>query len=140
MRHDMGRVIIERPRVGGGRARFARGQDSENVSGSAPMRPRGHDRKELTNLWGPLRRFLRSHVGRPWNKVWSEICEYADARSVVGTHLRAHVHDLVETRPIMQGKAAYSRAGRPLVNCFYVNPRTRLLCRSLEPGRRGPVA
>jgi len=140
VRHDMGRVIIERPRVGGGRARFARGQDSENVSGSAPMRPRGHDRKELTDLWGPLRRFLRSNVGRPWNKVWSEICEHADARSVVGTHLRAHVHDLVETRPIMQGKAAYSRAGRPLVNCFYVNPRTRLLCRSLEPGRRGPVA
>lgn len=131
MRPDMAKVIIERPRVGGRWARLPRERlDVENGGGNRPMRPRGADRKDPTDLWGPLRRFLRAHVGRPWNKVWSEICEQADSRRVIGMHLRGHVHDLVETRPIMHGTTAYSSAGRRLGKAFYVNPRTGLLCRS----------
>jgi hypothetical protein len=134
MRRDMARVIIERPRAGGGPVRDGRRQlDLESVSGRAPMKPIGRERKSQTDLWGPLRRFIRANVGRPWNKVWSEICEHAGARRVIGMHLRAHVRDLVETRPIMRGKTAYSSTGRPLGQSFYVDPRTGLLCR---PRRR----
>ena len=130
MRRDMAKVIIERPRIGGGPPRPRRKVNGEDTSAFAPMKPPFRDQKNPTDLWGPLRRFLRSQVGRPWNKVWSEISEHTDMRSVVGLHLRRHVHDLVETRPIMRGKAAYDRAGRPLRDGLYVNPRTGLLCRS----------
>jgi hypothetical protein len=130
MRRDMARVIIERPRDGGAPARAPRTRvDFEDVSERAPMKPRPMDRKSQTDLWGPLRRFLRANVGRPWNTVWSEICEQADHRSVAGMHLRGHVHDLVETRPMMRGKTAYSSTGRQLGRGFYVDPRTGLLCR-----------
>jgi hypothetical protein len=131
MRRDMGRVIIERPRTGDGRVRAPRRPlDFETVSGREPMKPSAWDRKSQTDLWGPLQRFIRAQVGRPWDKVWSEVCEHADTRSVVGRHLRGHVHDLVETRPIMRGKSAYNRAGQRLGRSFYVDPRTGLLCRT----------
>ena len=131
MRADMRRVIVERPRVDNWRARRRRRlPDFESVGGHEPMKPMPADRKSQTDLWGPLRRFIGGNVGRPWNKVWSEICEYADHRGVLGMHLRGHVHDLVETRPLMQGKRAYSRSGRALGWGFYVDPRTGLLCRS----------
>jgi hypothetical protein len=127
MRRDMGRVIIERPRFGHGRVRPRRPLDFETVSGREPMKPNPADRKSQTDLWGPLRRFIGAQVGRPWDKVWSEICEHADTRSVVGMHLRGHVHDLVETRPMMRGKIAYNSVGQRLAQSFYVDPRTGLL-------------
>jgi hypothetical protein len=130
MRSDMGKVIIERPRVGGRPARRPRrALDFESASGRAPMKPMG-ERRSQTDLWGPLRRFIAGNVGRPWNTVWSEICGQADSRAVVGMHLRRHVHDLVETRPIMAGRAAYGRDGRPLRMTFYVDPRSGLLRRA----------
>jgi hypothetical protein len=43
----------------------------------------------------PLRRWLRSNVGRPWAKVYSELCQRYDARTVKGWHLRDHVRSEV---------------------------------------------
>jgi len=58
----------------------------------------GRGSKAFTDHLGPAERFLHKRVGRPWNDVWSEICEHADNRSVDGEHLRIHVkRDLVET-------------------------------------------
>ena len=137
MRRDMGKVIIERPRIGGERVRGPRTpRDVEDVGGRAPMKPMHAERKTQTDLWGPLRRFLGANVGRPWSKVWSEICEQADHRSVIGLHLRGHIHDLVETRPMMRGKIPASRIGGHLGTRFYVDPRTGLLCRRPRDRRR----
>ena len=33
-------------------------------------------------MLGPLRRYLRKQVGRPWDKVWSEITVTLDSRSL----------------------------------------------------------
>jgi hypothetical protein len=137
MRRDMGKVIIERPRIGGERVRGPRTRrDVGDVGGRAAMKPVRAERKIQTDLWGPLRRFVAANVGRPWSNVWSEICERADHRSVVGWHLRAHIHDLVETRPMMRGKIPVSRIGRDLWKSFYVDPRTGLLCRWPRDRRR----
>jgi hypothetical protein len=39
----------------------------------------------------PLLNYLKSNVGRPWSKVYAEICAVADARSFEGKHLREHI-------------------------------------------------
>jgi hypothetical protein len=45
----------------------------------------------------PLERWLRSNVGRPWDAVYSEICEVLPADSVVKKHVRDHLGDFVLT-------------------------------------------
>lgn len=39
----------------------------------------------------PLYNFLKSNLGRPWAKVYAEICAVADQRSFAGKHLREHI-------------------------------------------------
>lgn len=39
----------------------------------------------------PLYNFLKENIGRPWAKVYAEICAVADARSFAGKHLREHI-------------------------------------------------
>lgn len=39
----------------------------------------------------PLQRWLRSNVGRPWRKVFRELCERHDVRTTKGWHLRDHL-------------------------------------------------
>jgi hypothetical protein len=48
----------------------------------------------------PLRRWLRSHVGRPWSKVFQESCERFDVRTMKGWHLRGHLRSYVETEKL----------------------------------------
>lgn len=45
----------------------------------------------LSPLWG----FLKKNAGRPWDEVYSEICQHADNRSIRGYHVREHVQDYV---------------------------------------------
>jgi hypothetical protein len=55
-------------------------------------------RKGLTDLLGPLRRWLQSQVGRAWNDVYSEIartmgrCGSWGVRHILSTHLDVAVH------------------------------------------------
>lgn len=44
----------------------------------------------------PLKKYLRKNVGRPFNKIWAEVCEVADNRSIRGFHLRQHLAWLVD--------------------------------------------
>ncbi len=49
---------------------------------------------------GPARRFLRSQVGRPWNKVRSELFKRFDTRTTAGRHiLFDHLLKEVESPP-----------------------------------------
>lgn len=50
---------------------------------------------EFGDRLGPLWDYLKKHAGRPWNEVWSEICEHADIREIRGYHLREHVQQYV---------------------------------------------
>ena len=51
----------------------------------------GYDTKELSDLINPLRRYLRSCIGRPWAEVHSELSRKLDRRSVAGSHIWDHV-------------------------------------------------
>src|SRR5436190_1361811 len=99
MREDMAKVIVERPRLGGGasfpRPRW-RGDEMENLPRCQGMkRAWAADSKSLNENLAPLRRFLESNVGRPWNKVFSEICQQMNMNSAVQLHIWQHVEQYV---------------------------------------------
>ena len=54
-----------------------------------------YDRKYFGENLNPLARFIRSNVGRPWNKVYSEICEHCNPSGAVSGHIFDHIWDLV---------------------------------------------
>ena len=100
MREDMSKVVVERPRWGhslpSSKTRLRiRHYDPEKdyedlpkrVSGSRSKYIHAGDIKSFTDLLSPLRRFLRTNVGRPWDKVYSEMRENLDDRKVTGRHV-----------------------------------------------------
>ena len=78
----------------------------------------------LNEHLGPLRRYLDSQVGRPWDKVFSEICAHIDRSSAVQDHVRDHVEDYVTVHVILidgvlcHGEGGYSY-GKPLSQMHY---------------------
>jgi hypothetical protein len=91
MRSDMAKVIVERPRKKGRAWRKPKGflrEQQKLFEEGLPFREgikrcwQGHT-KYLNEHLGPLRRYLDSQVGRPWNKVFSEICTHINRNSAV---------------------------------------------------------
>lgn len=140
MRYDMHKVVIERARSGARESyRNIRSRTkSEDWPDKQGMRRPYADTKEFSDLLGPLKGFLISRVGRPWNGVYSEIRERISPRSTVQIHILGHIDHMVATRLI-------ERDGKFIVQGpywthemfpgdLYVNPRTGVLCRA--PQRR----
>jgi hypothetical protein len=108
--------------------------------GSEPSayRQYGWNAKEFSDVLGPLRRYLRKQVGRPWDKIWSEIALTLDSRSLTGQHIFEHIRWEVEQEAWIgdDGRLYHKRRGDAvvLVSGLYVHPVTRLLC--YKPERR----
>ncbi len=155
MRSDMSKVIVERPRRGGGRDRKRRPAREFDDMPSKQSMKRGHtDLKDLNENLAPLKRYLHKNVGRPWDKVFSEICENIRVDNTVQKHVRNHVFDYVHLHVIVEGKAVYTRRIWGVYELwygdFYVCPKSGLLkdyrrrykprwrsVRSLEEGLKG---
>ncbi len=134
MREDMARLIVERPRIKPFSNRKGRSQKLEDLPTHEGMRRgcawRG-DRKELNENLAPLRRYLESQVGRPWDKVYSEIAAHLRADSAVQQHVRDHLRDFVAITPrrnLHNWRATYR--GGLWWQKLYVDPVTGLLCRT----------
>jgi hypothetical protein len=149
MRADMAKVIVERPRKKGcawnkpkGYHRRLRryGDDGPPPREGIKACWQGHT-KYLNEHLGPLRRYLDKQVGRPWDKVYSEICAHISRNSAVQDHVRDHVDDYVNTHVILiDGVPCHGSGGKaygwPLHEMqgmryrpWYVCPRTGLLRR-----------
>ena len=152
----MAQVLVERPR-GGPRLRFPRPELSLS---DETVQDRLAQREGIRAAWrwpkwpsenlGPLRRFLRSAVGRPWNEVHSEICARVRPDSTVQQHILLHLEWYVQMHVVERSGVLYhgagSEQGRPLIgrryHQFYVCPRTGRLQLALHvpPHRaRAPV-
>jgi hypothetical protein len=146
MRADMAKVIVERPRYGsrvhGKPKGFRRRQRrlGENLPRHEGMKyGLGFAGKMLNEHLGPLRRYLDSQVGRPWHKVFAEICARIDRSSAVQDHVRDHVDGYVAVHVVeidgvcCWGGGGYGRYGTPLAQMYgrywYVCPRTGILRR-----------
>lgn len=141
MRYDMPKILCERPR----RSAFSRLGSKKDRSANIPLedrpakqpmpdRRRYGEYKELNENLAPLRRFLRSQVGRPWNKIFSEIRKVSPPQTPVLQHIYTHLFQYVEIHVEMRGKVPYESHGRYKITSssgypsYYVNPRTGLLC------------
>jgi hypothetical protein len=147
MRADMAKVIVERPRRGGG-VHFPRGTVAvrddlpveESWKRQAIRRPWQNTSctKGLNENLAPLRRYLRSSVGRPWDKVYSEVCQQINRDSAVQLHVWQHlmwdvcVDPHVVTGDVARGAFTFRRYR------FYVDPKTGLLRENRNYGYRRP--
>lgn len=144
----MKKVVVERPRWGsrqrnskfGARLRYVPDHDYDEQ----PKKARGFEsytggsRKSFTDVLGPLVRYLHKNVGRPWDKVYSEVCSGLDKRRTTGIHIVQHVKDMVATscRCGTDGKIYTVQYGEHEVTGFYVHPRTGLLCETRVESKR----
>lgn len=149
MRSDMKKVVVERPRWAsrqrnqkfGARLRYIPDHDYEDQ----PKKARGFEsyahgyQKRFTDVLGPLWGFLGKNVGRPWDKVYSELCANLDKRKVTGKHIFDHVEDMVQTKCFIgdDGRVWANRWGsEQRVSGMYVHPRTGLLCDTPTKSKR----
>lgn len=135
MRNDMYKVIVERPRRGGSRNEFPAPEHLEDSPQQESLRKRHRSRKWLNENLRPLERFLASQVGRPWDKVYSEICAGIDRRNTVQQHIHQHLEDFVAIKVVdVDGTLCANRKWRileplssPWAALFYVHPEHGLL-------------
>lgn len=155
MRKDMNKVIVERPRVGGvgndnsrhnrhETKKVLRSVDSDVASEvdvqSFHSMKRVHtakpnswdDKKQLNENLQPLRRFLESRIGKPWDEVYSEIMQNLNLNNAVQYHVYQHLtrDRMVETNTYL-GKSGKVVANTPYgpqmitdrwLPTFYVDP------------------
>jgi hypothetical protein len=138
LREDMYKVIVERPRRGKDRDTNAK---RLRDAWDGPMRlgtRAGYGYRSLNENLTPLRRYLHAQVGRPWNKVFSEICAGIDRRNTVQQHIHQHIRDFialnVEVRDgqwvDLADRWKFLRADRGISQELYVDPRTGLIRRN----------
>jgi hypothetical protein len=153
MRKDMSKVIVERPRTGRaaaglrpGRTRALTDDDGEPIRAKGAREPKGREAKtkRLNETLNPLKRYLASNIGRPWNKVYSEISEHLKPSSTVQQHVRDHIEDFVAIKTRMKaGQVMVTpRFGgeKPLADhhsLYYVHPRTGILRKNEHYARWG---
>jgi hypothetical protein len=138
MRADMAKIIVERPR-GGGRATGKRHRlhtrllrDMEAESNIAPMWKHSGGDKWFSDNLNPLYRYVDRQVGRPWNKVYSEIAGHISPGNTVQAHVLVHLWQHVERHVVEKdGRVEHSPSywgGHELRDRqLYVCPRTGLL-------------
>ncbi|UOF15694.1 hypothetical protein IEQ11_03215 [Lysobacter capsici] len=138
MRNDMYKVIVERPRRGGGNTPRARPpRDLDDHPSHEAMKYRYGNRKWLNENLRPLQRYLQGQVGRRWDFVYSELCARVDRRNTVQQHIHLHLEDFVAmqvfdikgTRYVMQNW----RGLQPLAEArheLYVDPDNGCLMRN----------
>jgi len=106
----------------------------------------GYGGRGLNENLAPLRRYLRAQLGRPWNKVFGEICQGIDRRNTVQQHIHQHIDDFiaihVEWRDgrllDLTRRLGFFQEDRGLRQQLYVDPRSGLvrLNKDYTSGRR----
>jgi hypothetical protein len=120
MRSDMAKVLVERPRTGRAWAAASKGSGTRSAQRAQERdeqpqqesvrkcRTRRGAIKDLNENLAPFWRFIDGCVGRPWAKVYAEICEHVDRSSAVQAHILQHVWDRIERNPIYRDGKVYS--------------------------------
>ncbi len=139
MRQDMYKVIVERPRSGK-RAHPAALRLRNDLDGPMRLGMRArYGHLDLNENLQPLRRYLQAQIGRPWDKVYSEICARIDRRNTVQEHIHQHIDDFIAIKVREKdGKLIAVSRGDPRELWYqelYVDPRTGII-REHRRGRR----
>lgn len=134
MRADMSKVIVERPRkYKSNDAQAARRRNDFDGPQFLGIRA-GYGYRALNENLSPLRRYLRTQVGRPWSTVYSEITSGLDRRNVVQQHVYQHLDDFIATQVQIRGDELIDlrrpldwRGSNRIRQELYVDPRSGLV-------------
>jgi hypothetical protein len=113
MRKDMAQLLVEHPRHNAGELyrehRRKANRDPEEAPTKQGMRRPYKERKEFGEYFPPIMGCLRKNVGRPWDKVFSELSASLHGGGAVIDHVKLHVtRDFVTLNPVWQdGVACY---------------------------------
>lgn len=151
MRPDMNKLLCLRGRI---RSKDRYGDrptssghfdpDSEDTLSKEKMGRfwRGGGTKEFGEYLNPFRRWLNKQVSRPWDKVYSELCEVARKDNAVQQHAHQHLWSWVERHVLVTEQGVfYERYGKryKLRNGdLYIHPVTGLLskyCKKEKPSK-----
>ena len=134
MRKDMYKVIVERPRASKARPTLANRMRQDFDAPTRLGMRFGFGAPSLNENLAPLRRYLRAQVGRPWSKVFSEICANIDRRNTVQQHIHQHIDQFIATQvKVSDGQLVdYSqsfsfRIGAGIYQDLYVDPVSGLI-------------
>jgi len=143
MRTDLAQLLVETPRHNSGEFyrvhRRRANRDLDLAPTKQGMRRPYFDRKEFGEYLTPLKGFLRKNVGRPWDKVFSELNSALQGGGTVVEHVKVHLRGYVELHPVfINGKPHHSPPyyGAPINNDFYVDQRGILRHAKARPQKR----
>lgn len=149
MKKDMFDIFVDPPKTGGGYANsfshtraakhFKVDSDLEvddEFTTHAKKARKGRDKHSREN-WGVLRRFLERRVGKPWNDIYSEVCE--NDKTFTAHRLRDQIKYYVSINVVFGPNGELfeydSHGVWPVTtpwgrgNTLYVHPDTGILCR-----------
>jgi len=164
VRDDFAKQLVERERVGHkhhygeNRRQKAFKLVDEYFGGRESMKARHHKgygtktfNENLNPLWG----WLRSCVGKNWDKQYSQLRKQFDARNVINAHILQHLFQEVETNAYLNEKGAvvcivrYMWCNRnensrelPISKCgkdYYVCPKDGTLKKTNKAPRRSII-
>ena len=115
------KIITERPRSGGTRQdstqkvrardhslmaleKFENLAKQERLNPGGPMNYFDLHSKRFSDLITPLKAWLDKQVGRPWDKVKSDIHNMVNTKKVTGRHVMDHVNQWVKENVEIDGK------------------------------------
>lgn len=128
--------------------------DDDEVGGRESMKRRYKLRssdksfnENLNPLWG----WLRSCLGKKWDKCYSELCKNFDMRGVINAHILQHLYQELETNTFVGDKgqvlfhdSGYSanKSPRPIKECYkdyYVCPKDGTVKKTQKQPRRSVI-
>jgi len=166
MRSDFNKLLVERerPRSWDKHCNYRHmkgpsGFKDDEVGGREGMKHHykiGYDTKDFNENLNPLYGWLRSIVGKKWDKSYSELCKTFDMRGVINAHILQHLWQSVERHAFVSEKGAvmafrgYSSGGRetmhgdavPISRCgkdYYICPKDGTLKKTQKAPRRSVV-
>lgn len=143
--HRLDKLVVERPRRGGGiktppgsKKKWQK-NGYEGKTRESLRRPwqESNCAKDFSDHLGPLRRLLRSKIGQHWDDIYSELCQRLDRNTVTGQHVFHHIWGIVERNVVLVDGVPYpkirSRHAKPFPlghwrETLYINPETGILC------------
>ena len=151
--HRLDKIVIERPRRGGGLksppgAKKAiqkyglEGRKRESLRRS--WNESGHT-KSFSDHLGPLYRWLRSKEGQHWDDVYSQLRQRMDFWSLSGQHILSHVWNYVERQVVIINGIPHRKHSSYRTDKIgswrdemYIHPDTGILCLAKKPPKPRP--
>ena len=158
--HRLDRIVIERPRRGlrvsckkvkgykNALRQITKEASEDGLLMPFVIKKRHWRSRYFTDHLSPLIRWLRSQVGQPWDRVYSELCYRLNTRTLSGQHIFSHVWDFVERDAIIidgipyRKNACYGKRSRldeeywGRKGNLYIHPETGILCIAKKAPRK----